>query len=166
MSKMQPRKRIALVAHDTQKAAMIAWAGRHKQVLARHRLWGTGTTGGRVAETVGLDIRLLKSGPLGGDQQLGAMIVEDKLDILIFFTDPLSALPHDVDVKALLRVSTLSQIVIACNSATADFIVRSDLLNSAYRAPHLNELDAPSTGDVAAAGSSERDARPAANEMT
>ena len=137
MSKMQQRKRIALVAHDTQKPAMVAWAQRHKAILGQHELWGTGTTGARVAEATGLDIRLLKSGPLGGDQQLGAKIAEEQLDVLFFFTDPLTALPHDVDVKALLRISTLKQIVIACNSATADFVIRSELFTGAYEAAPL-----------------------------
>lgn len=132
---MEPRKRIAMVAHDSQKPAMVAWAKRHRDVLAGHELWGTGTTGGRVAEGAGLDVTLLKSGPLGGDLQLGAMITEGRLDILFFFTDPLAALPHDVDVKALLRISTLNQTVIACNAATADFIIGSSLMNAPYDPP-------------------------------
>lgn len=118
-------KRIALVAHDAKKDEMVAWALEHAAVLHRHHLWATGTTGSRVAEETGLAITLLKSGPLGGDQQLGAMIVEGGLDILIFFTDPLSAMPHDVDVKALIRISTLNQTVLACNRATADLIIRA-----------------------------------------
>ena len=137
MSKMKPRKRIALVAHDSQKPALVDWADRNRDALARHALWGTGTTGQRVSEATGLEINLLRSGPLGGDQQLGAMIAEDRIDILIFFTDPLSALPHDVDVKALLRISTLSQTVVACNQATADFLIRSELLDRAYEAEHI-----------------------------
>ncbi|MGB0748048.1 MAG: methylglyoxal synthase [Magnetospiraceae bacterium] len=139
MGAMAARKRIALVAHDSQKDTMVAWATRQRDCLAKHDLWGTGTTGGRVAEGTGLPVTRLKSGPLGGDQQLGAMIAEGKLDILIFFTDPLAALPHDVDVKALLRVSTLHQVVIACNSATADFVVHSDFIDTGY---------APSEGDM------------------
>lgn len=129
---MGPRKRIALVAHDSQKPDMVAWAEANQPMLAQHELWGTGTTGSQVAEGTSLDISLLKSGPLGGDQQLGAMIVEGRLDILIFFTDPLAALPHDVDVKALQRISTLYQTVIACNRATADFVMRSDFTNATY----------------------------------
>jgi methylglyoxal synthase len=124
---------IALVAHDAKKQEMVAWARANSERLRPHRLWATGTTGSLVAEATGLDIRLLKSGPLGGDQQLGAMIAEDRLDILIFFTDPLSAMPHDVDVKALIRISTLQQTVIACNRATADFILHSALMTEPPR---------------------------------
>jgi len=129
-------KRIALVAHDQKKAEMLDWAGANREALARHRLWGTGTTGKMVAEATGLEITLLKSGPLGGDQQLGAMIAEGGLDILIFFSDPLSAMPHDVDVKALLRISTLQQTVIACNRATADFVLASRLMEAPRPALH------------------------------
>lgn len=124
-------QRIALVAHDAKKDEMVDWAQEHAAVLGRHRLWATGTTGSRVARETGLEIALLKSGPLGGDQQLGAMIVEGSLDILIFFTDPLSAMPHDVDVKALIRISTLNQTILACNRATADLVIRSALLGIA-----------------------------------
>ncbi|MCA8879392.1 MAG: methylglyoxal synthase [Rhodobacteraceae bacterium] len=130
---MQPRKRVGLVAHDAKKDAMVAWTARNRTKLAEADLWGTGTTGGRIADATGLAVTRLKSGPLGGDQQLGAMIAEGKLDILIFFTDPLAAMPHDVDVKALLRISTLTQTVIACNEATADFIIESSLFEQAYR---------------------------------
>ncbi len=132
MARMPARKRIALVAHDAMKPAMVAWAARNREVLSRHDLFGTGTTGGKVAEGTGLPVTRLKSGPLGGDQQLGAMIADGKLDVLIFFTDPLTAMPHDVDVKALLRISTLEQVVIACNAATADFVVASDMLDGEY----------------------------------
>ncbi|MCY4445842.1 MAG: methylglyoxal synthase [Rhodobacteraceae bacterium] len=121
------QKRIALVAHDQKKAEMIAWSKHHIKRLEPHLLWATGTTGNQVTEATGLKINLLKSGPLGGDQQLGAMIVEGEIDILFFFTDPLSSMPHDVDVKALLRISTLQQTVIACNRATADYVILSDL---------------------------------------
>ncbi|SFC89846.1 methylglyoxal synthase [Tropicimonas isoalkanivorans] len=129
---MKARKRIALVAHDAMKPALVAWAARNREVLARHELWGTGTTGGKVAEGTGLEVKRLKSGPLGGDQQIGAMIAEGELDILVFFSDPLTAMPHDVDVKALLRISTLGQVVVACNAATADFVVASSLFDSDY----------------------------------
>lgn len=129
---MNARKRIALVAHDSRKAAMASWANRNKAVLGRHDLWATGTTGALIADRTGLALTRLMSGPQGGDQQLGAMIAEGKIDLLIFFTDPLAALPHDVDVKALLRVSTLHETVIACNRATSDFILQSPLLNQPY----------------------------------
>lgn len=122
-------KRIALVAHDNKKDAMVDWAKRHRETLAKHDLWATGTTGGRIRDEAGLEITLLQSGPLGGDQQLGAMIAEDTLDILVFFTDPLSAHPHDVDVKALTRIATLKQTVMACNEATADYILASRALD-------------------------------------
>ena len=121
-------KRIALVAHDAKKDEMAAWAMTNIDRLRSHRLWATGTTGAAVAESTGLDVQLLKSGPMGGDQQLGAMIAEGRLDILIFFSDPLSAMPHDVDVKALLRISTLMQTVVACNQATADYVIRSSFM--------------------------------------
>ena len=122
--------RIALVAHDRKKDEMVSWAQQHKNFLLRHQLFATGNTGARVAEHTGLAIHLLKSGPLGGDQQLGAMIAEGKLDILFFFTDPLTSMPHDVDVKALLRISTLQQTVIACNRTTADYVIHSQLFAS------------------------------------
>jgi len=121
-------KRIAVVAHDSQKDEMVRWALHHRDILGQHELWGTGTTGKRVQDETGLAVSCLLSGPLGGDQQLGAMIAERKLDILIFFIDPLSALPHDVDVKALLRISTLCQVAVACNEMTADFIIESSLM--------------------------------------
>jgi methylglyoxal synthase len=132
MASMHTKKRLALVAHDLQKPAIVAWAKRHRDVLERCELWGTGTTGGMVARETGLRITLLKSGPLGGDLQLGAMIAGEQLDILIFFTDPLTAMPHDVDVKALLRISTLNQTVLACNWATADFVLTSRLFDQPY----------------------------------
>ena len=132
MARMQDRKRIALVAHDAMKPALVAWCARNRETLTRHDLYGTGTTGGRIADSTGLPVTRLKSGPLGGDQQLGAMIAEGNLDLLIFFSDPLTAMPHDVDVKALLRISTLEQVVIACNAATADFVIASEFLDHAY----------------------------------
>ncbi len=131
---MKARKRIALVAHDSRKSAMASWADRNKAILSQHDLWATGTTGALIGERTGLSVTRLMSGPQGGDQQLGAMIAEGKIDLLIFFTDPLAALPHDVDVKALLRVSTLHETVIACNRATSDFILQSPLLNQPYDA--------------------------------
>ncbi|HEY8594485.1 MAG TPA: methylglyoxal synthase [Devosiaceae bacterium] len=114
---------IGLVAHDEKKKDMVAWAEGHKAKLSQHRLYATGTTGARVIEATGLDIHRLKSGPLGGDAQLGALIVEGKLDVCIFFIDPLTAMPHDVDVKALTRLATLYDVPFACNRATADAIL-------------------------------------------
>ena len=117
-------RRIGLVAHDQMKPAIVAWAGRYEAFLREQMLYATGTTGRLLRDSYpALDITLLKSGPHGGDQQLGALIAEGKLDGLIFFSDPLSAMPHDVDVKALLRLSTLYNIPIACNEATADMIM-------------------------------------------
>jgi len=127
---MSDLKRIALVAHDEKKQEMVDWAREHTEILGRHRLWATGTTGSKVVEATGLEIKLLQSGPLGGDQQLGAMITEGELDVLIFFIDPLTAMPHDVDVKALIRVSTLYQTVIACNRATANLVIRSSVFDT------------------------------------
>jgi len=131
---MRERKRVGLVAHDAKKQALVDWVGAHRALLARQELWATGTTGRRLAEATGLPITLLKSGPLGGDQQLGAMIAEGRLDVLVFFSDPLSAMPHDVDVKALVRLSTLYDVVLACNRATADFVVSSGLFEQDYEA--------------------------------
>jgi methylglyoxal synthase len=115
--------RIGLVAHDDKKDDLVAWAAVHRDKLARHELWGTGTTGGRVIDGTGLPVTRLKSGPLGGDAQLGAMIVEGKLDALVFFIDPLTAMPHDVDVKALTRLATLYDVLFACNRVTADAVL-------------------------------------------
>lgn len=115
--------RIGLVAHDDKKDDLCVWAEHHKHKLSQHELWGTGTTGSRVMAATGLTVSLLKSGPLGGDQQLGAMIAEGKLDVLIFFIDPLSAQPHDVDVKALTRLATLYDVPCANNKSTADAVL-------------------------------------------
>lgn len=110
---------IALVAHDQRKDALVAWAKAHQDDLAPHRLFATGTTGGRLNSETSLSVTSLKSGPLGGDAQIGAMIAEGKLDALIFFIDPLSALPHDVDVKSLLRLAILYDTLLAVNEASA-----------------------------------------------
>lgn len=126
------RKRIALVAHDGKKVELCAWAKRHREALAQHELYGTGTTGALIESTLGLSVTKCVSGPLGGDQQIGAMIVEEKLDILIFFWDPLTSQPHDPDVKALLRIAALYEVPIACNRATADFLISSGLITSEY----------------------------------
>ena len=115
--------RIGLVAHDDKKDEMVAWATTNEAVLQQHTLWATGTTGGRVREATGLEVTLLKSGPLGGDAQLGAMIAEGRLDALIFFQDPLTAMPHDVDIKSLIRLATLYNILFAPNHRTADAVL-------------------------------------------
>jgi methylglyoxal synthase len=114
---------IGLVAHDDKKNDLVAWARTNREVLAQHELYGTGTTGGRVVEGTGLPVTLLKSGPLGGDAQLGAMIAEGRLDVLIFFQDPLTAMPHDVDIKSLQRLATLYDILYAANRRTADAVL-------------------------------------------
>lgn len=115
---------IGLVAHDLKKPDMVEWVQANIDRVKPHCLYATGTTGGVVAGATGLDIHLLKSGPLGGDAQLGAMIVNAELDVCIFFIDPLTALPHDVDVKALTRLATLYDVPFACNKATADAVIQ------------------------------------------
>ena len=115
--------RIGLVAHDDKKDELVAWARRNRDKLTLHELYGTGTTGGRVNEGTGLAVTRLLSGPLGGDAQLGAMIAEGRLDALVFFQDPLTAMPHDVDIKSLTRLATLYDILGAPNRRTADAVL-------------------------------------------
>lgn len=129
---MNPRKNIALIAHDNRKLELLEWADFNKGTLTEHNLFGTGTTGGLITEKLGLKVHRYRSGPLGGDQQIGAGISEGKIDFMIFFWDPLQSQPHDVDVKALLRLSVLYNIPVACNRATADFLISSPLLNGKY----------------------------------
>jgi methylglyoxal synthase len=130
--KLKEVKRIALVAHDHKKTDLVEWAVYNKRVLAQHELVATGTTGKMLEQELMLPIRKLYSGPLGGDQQIGAMIAEEKLDVLIFFWDPMHAQPHDSDVKALLRLAVAWNILIACNRSTADFILTSELMTKDY----------------------------------
>lgn len=120
-------KSIALVAHDNRKADLLAWCQKHRELLARHKLFGTGTTGTLVERETSLSITKLTSGPLGGDQQVGSLISEGRVDFLVFFWDPFEPLPHDPDVKALLRIAAVWNIPVACNLISADFIVASPL---------------------------------------
>ena len=142
---MEVRKRVALVAHDNKKEDLLDWARFNQGTLSRHELFGTGTTGKLIHERLGLDVHRLLSGPLGGDQQLGALIAEGKLDVLIFFWDPLEPQPHDTDVKALLRIAVLYNIPTACNRATADFIVSSHLMAETYGGAALFAPKTPSS---------------------
>jgi methylglyoxal synthase len=129
---MAVKKRIALVAHDNKKTDLLEWARYNVGTLSEHELFATGTTGGLLLEELELPVRRLLSGPLGGDQQIGALIATGELDCLIFFWDPLEPQPHDPDVKALLRIAVLHNVPTACNRATADFLVSSPLLAEAY----------------------------------
>jgi methylglyoxal synthase len=129
---MSGRKRVALVAHDGQKQSLIEWAKFNRNTLFEHEIWATGTTGGLLEAALDFPISKLQSGPLGGDQQIGAMIVEGKIDFLIFFWDPLEPQPHDPDVKALLRMSVVWNVPTACDRSTADFLISSPLMHRAY----------------------------------
>ena len=126
------RKRIALVAHDSKKPELLQWATAHRDQLAQHELLGTGTTGKIIEEALGIPVRRYLSGPIGGDQQIGALIAECAVDVLIFFWDPLSAQPHDPDVKALLRLAVVWNIPVANNRITADHLFSSPLMAQTY----------------------------------
>jgi len=125
-------KSISLVAHDNMKPALLAWSKKYKDKLSKHKLYATGTTGTVLSEEAKLDVTRLISGPLGGDQQIGALITEQKIDMMIFFWDPLEAQPHDPDVKALLRLAAVWNIPVACNESTADLLINSTLFDDSY----------------------------------
>lgn len=129
---MKKKKRIALIAHDNMKMDLLEWAKYNRQLLAEHELFGTGTTGQLIGNELKMDVHKFKSGPLGGDQQVGAKISEGGIDFLIFFWDPLEPLPHDPDIKALLRIAVVYNIPVACNRASADFIISSPLMSIEY----------------------------------
>jgi methylglyoxal synthase len=129
---MEPDKKIALVAHDNKKHDLVEWAKFNRVLLAHHKVYATGTTGTILEQELGIEINKLQSGPLGGDQQIGAKIADGEIDFLIFFWDPLEPVPHDPDVKALLRMAVVWNIPIACNRSSADFMISSHLMDEAY----------------------------------
>lgn len=135
---IEKQKNIALIAHDNKKAELIDWCNEHKEILKKHFLCGTGTTARMITDQTGLPVKGYNSGPLGGDQQIGAKIVEGKVDFVIFFSDPLTAQPHDPDVKALLRIAQVYDIPIANNRSSADFMILSSLMDECYERKVIN----------------------------
>ncbi|MGD9569098.1 MAG: methylglyoxal synthase [Sedimentibacter sp.] len=132
LNDIKKQKHIALIAHDGKKIQLINWIKENKELLSKHFLCGTGTTARMIIEETSLPVRAFESGPLGGDQQIGASIVEGKIDFMIFFWDPLSSQPHDPDVKALLRIAVLYDIPVATNVSTADFLLKSSYMEAEY----------------------------------
>jgi methylglyoxal synthase len=130
---LAPRKRLALVAHDNEKGNLLAWCAANRDTLAEHELFATGNTGKLIARELNLEVQILRSGPLGGDQQIGSRIVEGDIDVLLFFWDPLEPQPHEPDVRALLRIAVVWNVPIACNRSTADFLITSRLFGEPYR---------------------------------
>lgn len=129
---IEEQKDIALIAHDNEKPKLIDWCKENYDVLKKHKLYGTGTTSRMIADQTGLRVKAYNSGPLGGDQQIGAKIVEGVIDFVIFFSDPLTAQPHDPDVKALMRIAQVYDIPMAINKATADFMLHSEYMDKKY----------------------------------
>ena len=144
--RMSSQKRIALVAHDSRKEDLLEWVGYNRAVLCEHQLCATGTTGGLVQSRWDLPVTRFKSGPLGGDQQIGALVAGGELDVLIFFWDPLEQQPHEPDVRALLRIAVLYNLPVACNRATADFLVASPLIHGEYDRLVTDHKRVPSRG--------------------
>ena len=132
------QKNIALIAHDGKKQEMLDWCEWNKEILSKHFLSGTGTTARMITEKTGLPVRIFNSGPLGGDQQIGAKIVEGVLDFIVFFSDPLTAQPHDTDIRALLRIALVYDVPIATNRSSADFMITSPLMNEEYQRQVIN----------------------------
>ena len=132
------KKNIALIAHDNKKADLIEWCEQNKDILTQHFLCGTGTTARMITDKTGLPVKGYNSGPLGGDQQIGAKIVEGRIDFVVFFSDPLTAQPHDLRVKALLRIAQVYDIPIANNRASADFMIHSEFMNEEYEHEVIN----------------------------
>ena len=135
---IEKQNNISLIAHDNKKAELIDWCNEHKEILKKHFLCGTGTTARMITDQTGLPVKGYNSGPLGGDQQIGAKIVEGKVDFVIFFSDPLTAQPHDPDVKALLRIAQVYDIPIANNRSSADFMILSSLMDECYERKVIN----------------------------
>lgn len=135
---LRKQKNIALIAHDGKKQELIKWCREHANILKKHFLCGTGTTARMITDATDLPVKGYNSGPLGGDQQIGARIVEGKVDIVIFFSDPLTAAPHDPDVKALLRIAQVYDVPFAPDKATADFIITSPLMDDEYKHEVIN----------------------------
>ncbi|HEY6082524.1 MAG TPA: methylglyoxal synthase [Chitinophagaceae bacterium] len=134
IKKLNARKHVALIAHDHKKHELIDWATYNKRVLSNHELYATGTTGKLLEDALGVTITKMMSGPLGGDLQIGSLIAEGKIDIIIFFWDPMEAQPHDPDIKALLRIAAVWNIPMACDRATADFLMTSRFMHETYEA--------------------------------
>jgi methylglyoxal synthase len=155
---MPLRKQIALIAHDNRKSDLLAWSRFNRETLAEHELYATGTTGALIAEELDLPVNRFLSGPLGGDQQVGAAIAEGRIDFVIFFWDPLEPHPHDVDVKALLRIAVVYNVPIACNRSTADFLLSSPLMGVPYEPMRRHERSDARGGRVVQLARRHRDA--------